>query len=280
MLRSKDKIIIKTPEEIFFIRKSCQILAEILRELKKAVKPGVSAAELDRLAREMAYSFNSQPAFLGYQGYPAALCVSVNDEVVHALPLKNKILKEGDLVSLDYGVIWPTKKSPEYSQLKNLKYRRKKGFYSDAAITVEVGNVSPQKKKLTEVTRDSLNRAIDILRPGTKIGDIGFTIQSFVESYGFQVIRDLVGHGVGCELHEEPEIPHWGTFGRGIALKENMIIAIEPMISLKDKYVKLGSDGYAYVTIGGSPTAHFEKSILITQNGSEVLTGWEEKIKD
>ncbi len=276
MFRSKNKIIIKTPEEIFFIRKSCQILTKILNELKKSVRLGVSAAELDKLAREMTYSFNARPAFLGYQGYPTALCVSINDEVVHALPSKEKILQEGDLVSLDYGVIWPTKKSPEYSQLKNLKYPRKKGFYSDAAITVGVGNISPQKKKLIEVTRNSLNRAIDILKPGTKIGDIGFIIQSFVESYGFQVIRNLVGHGVGCELHEEPEIPNWGQMGYGPILSEGMVIAIEPMVSLKDKYVKLSSDGYAYVTIDGSPTVHFEKTILITKNSSEVLTKWEE----
>lgn len=274
--RSKQKIIIKTPEEIFFIRKSCQILAEILKELKRNVKPGISAAELDKLAREMTYSSNAQPAFLGYQGYPAALCVSVNDEVVHALPLKTKILKEGDIVSLDYGVIWPAKKSPKFSQLKNLDYKRNKGFYSDAAITVQVGNVSPQKQRLTEVTEDSLARAISILRPGVKISDVGSTIQLFVESYGFQVVRDLVGHGVGCELHEEPEIPNWRWSGQGTTFRENMVIAIEPMISLKDKYVKLGRDGYAYVTASGSPAAHFEKSILITRDGSEVLTKWDE----
>lgn len=271
----KSKIILKTPEEIFFIRRSCQILAYVLKELRQAAKAGISAADLDKLAREITYSFNAEPAFLNYQGYPAALCVSVNEEVVHALPSKKKILQEGDIVSLDYGVIWPGRKSADFIQLKNLNYRREKGFYSDAAITVEVGNVSPIKKKLVQVTKESLEGAIRVLKPGVRTGDIGFTIQSFVESFGFQVVRDLVGHGVGCQLHEDPEIPNWGMPRSGVIFKKNMVVAIEPMVSLKDKYVQLGLDGYAYLTVHRSPAAHFEKTILVTQNGCEVLTQWD-----
>lgn len=276
MIHSKSKIIIKTPEEIFFIRKSCQILAEILKELRKKAQPGVSAADLDKLAREMSYSFGSEPAFLGYQGYPAALCVSVNEEVVHALPYKDKILQEGDIVSLDYGVLWPGRKSADFRQLKKLNYKREKGFYSDAAITVEIGKVSPLKKKLVKVTKGSLDQAIDVLKPGARVGDIGFAVQTFVESYGFQVVRDLAGHGVGYDLHEEPDILNWGQMGTGPTFRENMIVAIEPMVTVKDKDVELGPDGYAYVTRHNSPAAHFEKSILVTKEGNEVLTKWDE----
>lgn len=251
-------IFIKTKKEIDYIRESCKIVAETLQLLKKNVKPGITTGELDLIAEDYILSNNAKAAFKGYsQGgnstdYPASICASVNDEVVHGIP-GNRVLKSGEIISLDVGVY-------------------KEGFYGDAAISVAVGEISDKKKKLMEVTEESLYLGIDQAVNGNRVHDISYAVQSFVEENGFSVVRDLCGHGVGKHLHEDPAVPNFGKRGTGAKLRKNMTIAIEPMINIGKYNVIQADDGWTILTEDGSPSAHFEHSILITDNKPEILT--------
>jgi len=250
-------IIIKTRKEIDYIRESSQIVAEVLQLLKNYVKPGVTTLELDKMAEDYILSNNARAAFKGYSqvgsfDFPGSICSSIDDEVVHGIP-GNRVLKEGEIISIDVGV-------------------EKNGYYGDAALTVAVGNISDEKKKLMEVTEKSLYLAIEEARPGNRIGDIGYAVQSYVESFGYSVVRDLCGHGVGKHLHEDPQIPNYGKKGSGAILKNGMTLAIEPMINLGTHKVFVEEDGWTVKTMDGKPSAHFEHTIAIIDGKPEILT--------
>lgn len=250
-------ILIKSKKEIDYIRESCKIVAETLQLVKSKIEVGVTTKELDQIAEDYIRSCNGIPAFLGYsQGngikFPASLCTSVNNEVVHGIPSNYK-LKDGDLISIDVGVL-------------------KNNYYGDAAITVGVGRVSEIRKKLIESTEGSLYIGIEQAVESNRLEDISFAIQSYVESNGFSVVRDLCGHGVGKYLHEEPSIPNFGKKGVGTKLKRGMTLAIEPMVNVGDWRVTVASDKWTIKTADGSDSAHFEHTILITDREPEILT--------
>ncbi|RLA87943.1 MAG: type I methionyl aminopeptidase [Deltaproteobacteria bacterium] len=245
-------ITIKTKEEIEKIRKANQIVAFTLNELSKIVKPGITTIELDRLAEKIIRDKGATPAFKGYRGFPASLCASVNEEVVHGIPKKRK-LKEGDIISLDLG-----------SCLN--------GYYGDAAITLPVGKVDEKATLLMRVTKEALYKGIEKARVGNHLYDISFAIQQWAESHGFSVVRDFVGHGIGRQLHEDPKVPNYGLPNRGPLLKEGMVIAIEPMINEGRWEVKVLNDGWTVVTIDGKRSAHFEHTIAITNDGPKILS--------
>ena len=250
-------IYIKTKKEIDFIRESCRIVAETLQLMKNHVKPGVTTAELDQIAEDYIRSNDAVPAFKGYSqggapGFPGSICASVDDEVVHGIP-SGKTLKEGEIISLDVGVL-------------------KNNFYGDAALSVAVGAVSEEKLKLLEITEKSLYEGINQAVAGNRVHDISAAVQNFVESHGFSIVRDLCGHGVGKYLHEDPSIPNFGKKGTGAKLKNGMTIAIEPMVNAGKYSVVTGTDGWTVLTADGSPSAHFEHSILINGNSPEILT--------
>lgn len=229
-----------------------RLLAKILKEVSKMVKPGVATKELDRVAETLILEFGAKPSFKGYHGYPATLCVSVNEEVVHAVP-SNRILKDGDIVSLDLGLLW-------------------KGFHSDMAVTLPVGNVSPEAARLIRVTKKALKRGLKKVRPESTFGDIGNTIQRYVESQGFSVVRDLCGHGIGRELHEDPQVLNYGKRRTGPKIKEGMVFCIEPMVTAGDWQIKKGRDGHSYVTKDNSLSAHFEATVAVSKEGPKILT--------
>ncbi|MFH2012725.1 MAG: type I methionyl aminopeptidase [Pseudomonadota bacterium] len=245
-------IILKTKEEIELLRKSNQIVAHILKALKKIIRPGITTLDLDSFAEEQIKKNAAISAFKGYRGFPASLCVSVNEQLVHGIPDSRK-LKEGDIVTLDLGVV-------------------RDGFYGDAAITVPVGEISQEATKLLEVTQNALYKGIDKAKAGGRLHDISHAIQSWVEGNGFSVVRDFVGHGVGRSLHEEPQIPNFGLPNRGIQLKAGMVLALEPMVNVGSWKVKIKPDGWTVVTIDGSLCAHFEHTIAITEDGPDILT--------
>jgi len=250
-------IYIKTQKDIDFIKESCRIVAETLQLLKKNIKPGITTRELDQIAEDYIISNNAKAAFKGYSqagafNYPASICTSVDDEVVHGIP-SGRELKEGEIISLDVGVL-------------------KNGFFGDGAISVAVGNVSSEKKKLMEVTEKSLYLGIEEAKVNNRLHDISAAIQNYVELYGFSVVRDLCGHGVGKYLHEEPSIPNYGKRGTGSKLKKGMTLAIEPMVNMGEFGVKTGSDGWTVVTADGLPSAHFEHTVLISNGNPEILT--------
>jgi methionyl aminopeptidase len=245
-------IILKSNQEIARIRTSCKIVSEVLNILKDEVKPGVTTAQLDAIAEAEAVKRKSKPAFKGYNGYKYSLCTSVNSEVVHGVP-SNRHLCAGDIVSLDFGVIVD-------------------GFYGDAAITLPVGNVSSEALRLLQVTEESLSAGISACSTVNKLSDISHAVQSYVESRGYSVVRDYVGHGIGRSLHESPQIPNYGAPGKGPRLKPGMVLAIEPMINQGGYAVKLLGDGWTAVTEDGSLSAHFEHTIAVTDNGPEILT--------
>jgi len=234
------------------MKKSNALVAAILEELRKKIKPGVKTIELDRLSEEMALKKGARPAFKGYRGYPYSLCTSVNSEVVHGMPSERE-LKEGDIISLDFGIL-------------------NDGYYGDAAVTVPVGQVTPAAKRLLAVTEEALYRGIAEARAGNRIGDISAAIQGHAEAAGFSVVRDLVGHGIGRSLHEDPQVPNYGTSGRGIELKAGMVFAIEPMVNEGTYRVDVLRDGWTVVTADGKLSAHFEHSVAITENGPVVLS--------
>jgi len=249
-------IVLKSPREIEVMRRANVIVAEILQQLKEAVAPGVTTLDLDRIAEELTYKNNAKPAFKGYtvggRVYPYSLCTSVNEEVVHGMPSK-RVLKEGDILGMDFGVIVS-------------------GFYGDAAVTVAVGKVSEAAERLMQVTRDSLYRGIDELGEGKRLGDLSSAIQTMVEDAGFSVVREFVGHGIGKKLHEEPPIPNYGESGRGPRLMEGMVLAIEPMVNAGNPEVELKEDGWTAVTKDRSLAAHFEHSVAITKDGPDILS--------
>ncbi|MDO8470361.1 MAG: type I methionyl aminopeptidase [bacterium] len=243
---------IKTQREIALMREGGKMLAVIMGDLLREVKPGVSTNFLDEQAELKIRKAGAVPAFQGYEGFPKTLCASVNEEIVHVIPSK-RILKEGDIVTLDLGLIW-------------------EGRYLDMARTVPVGKASKEALALIQVTQRSLDLGIEQARPGKTLGDIGSAVQKYVESKGYGVVRDLCGHGIGKQLHEEPKVLNYGEQGKGLVLKEGMVICIEPMVTEGDWHLKKASDGYGFQTKDGSLSCHFEDTIVITSKGPEVLT--------
>jgi methionyl aminopeptidase len=244
---------LKSKNDLEMLRESGRILSEILGELEKSVAPGITTAEIDRLAEDLILRRKVLPAFKGYRGFPAAACVSVNEEIVHGIPGKRTI-EDGDNVSIDVGVNF-------------------RGFFSDAAITVIAGNPLPDMARLVEVTRLALLEGISRTVVDNRLGDVSHAIQRFVESNGFSVVRQFVGHGIGLQLHEEPEVPNFGIPGRGPLLKEGMVLAIEPMVNMGTWQSEILENGWTAVTGDGLPSAHFEHTVAVTEKGPEILTG-------
>jgi methionyl aminopeptidase len=245
-------VILKLPDEIEKLRTSNLIVAEILSELRERVRPGVTTSGLNSCCEEFCRKKRVKPAFKGYRGYPFALCTSVNGEVVHGMP-SDRPLVSGDILSLDFGVNY-------------------NGYYGDAAITVPVGAVSDEAKRLLKVTEVGLYDAIRQARAGNRLGDVSAAVQKRVESAGFSVVRDFVGHGIGKSLHEDPQIPNYGIRGRGIELKPGMVLAIEPMVNEGSYEVQVLPDGWTVVTKDGKLSAHFEHSVAVTENGPDILS--------
>jgi len=245
-------IYIKTKEEIKIMAEGGKILAEIMKDLKKAVKPGITTQELNKLAEELIFKSKTKPAFLGYNDFPAVMCTSVNEVIVHGIP-SDYVLKNGDILSLDMGVIH-------------------KGFYSDMATTVPVGKIKPETARLLMITRKSLRIAIKKVRPGNTVGDIGETIQRYIEKRGFNIVKELCGHGIGKNLHEDPEILNYGKRRKGYKLKEGMVVCIEPMAVIGSGKIKKAPKNSGLQTMDGSLSAHFEHMLAITENGARILT--------
>lgn len=245
-------VLLKTAKEIEEMKEANRIVAEILEGLKGMVKPGITTEELDGFAEDRLRERKAKSAFKGYRGYPKTLCTSVNSQVVHGIPSMNP-LKDGDLLSIDFGAYY-------------------KGFYGDAAITVPVGNASEEAIRLKNIAEESLYAGIEKARPGNRLSDISHAIQSHVERNGFSVVREFVGHGIGRSLHEEPQVPNFGTPGLGVRLKAGMVLAIEPMINAGRSEVKVLQDGWTAVTKDGSLSAHFEHTVAITESGPIILT--------
>lgn len=248
-----------TEKEIEIMAGGGKILAKVIRETAKHIKPGITTKELDKVAEDLIFQYGAEPAFKGFNDYPNVLCTSVNEEIVHAIP-SNRVLKEGDLITLDLGI-----KYPANSGASN-------GYCTDMAITVGVGKIDKKLQKLMDVTEKSLALGIKQCRPGNRLGDIGFTIQNYVEKNGFNVIRDLVGHGIGKKVHEEPEVLNYGEKATGLVLKPGMVIAIEPMIIVGDYQIEKAKDGFAFLSKDRSISAHFEHTVAITKKGVRVLT--------
>jgi methionyl aminopeptidase len=244
---------LKNKNEIARIRESGRMVAKVLKKLKEMVRPGLVTYELDETARKMTKGFGAKPAFLGYRGYSAAVCVSINCEVVHGFPTKKRILKEGDIVSLDFGV--------EYG-----------GYFGDAAITVAVGKVPFTTQKLMETTEQCLYKGIEQAKAGRRLYDISAAVQKHAESSGFSIVRDFVGHGVGRQLHEDPLVPNYGKQGTGILLEPGIVIAIEPMVNIGGYEVDVQDDEWTVVTRDRSLSAHYEHTIAITEEGPQILT--------
>ena len=244
---------IKSAREIALMRESGRILAEVHERLKEEIKPGISTYEIVRIGEKMIRSYGCTPSFLNYNGYPASICVSVNDEVVHGIPNKKRILKEGDIVSLDAGVIW-------------------KGYHSDAARTHGVGEISKEAQNLIDATRQSFYEGIKMAVSGNHLNDISKAVDSYISSFGYGIVRDLVGHGVGANLHEDPQIPNFAQRRRGTKLRAGMTLAVEPMINMGGWQVEWLEDDWTVVTKDGSLSAHYENTILITDGEPEILT--------
>jgi methionyl aminopeptidase len=245
-------IIIKSHREIEQLKRSNTIVAEVFEKLKGMIVPGITTKELDQVAEEYIVLKGARPAFKGYRGFPATLCISINEEVVHGIPSQRR-LKEGDIVSLDVGVDFV-------------------GYYGDAAITFSVGEVDPEAKRLLEVTEKALYIGIEKAKVGNRLFDISYAIQGWVESHGFSVVRDFVGHGIGRDLHEEPQIPNFGAPHQGPRLEKGMVFALEPMVNEGTYEVRVLSDGWTVVTADGKRSAHFEHTIAITEDGAEILS--------
>jgi len=251
-MKTSQGIRIKTLNEVDILRKAGKILSSIVLQLQSSLSIGISTKDIDRKAEELIRRHKVVSAFKGYRGFPGVACISVNEGVVHGVP-GNRIIADGDIVSLDIGIIY-------------------EGYYSDTAVTLPVGHISPEVQRLLEVTKSSLARGIEQARVGSRLSDISFAVQSFVEMHGFSVVRDFVGHGIGLKLHEEPEIPNYGRAGQGPLLQEGMVFAIEPMVNMGTHRTRVLSDGWTVVTEDGKPSAHFEHTIVITAQGPEILT--------
>jgi methionyl aminopeptidase len=246
-------VTIKSAREIELMREAGRILASVHEELEKALKPGMATMDIDRLGEEMIRSYGCIPSFKDYNGYPASICVSVNDEVVHGIPSKKRILHEGDIVSLDAGVIYH-------------------GYHSDAARTHAIGEISPEAAQLIRVTRESFFEGIKYAKAGNHLNDISSAIQAYAEKFGYGVVRDLVGHGIGSHLHEDPEVPNFAQKKKGILLRPGMTLAIEPMINMGRADVEWLDDDWTVVTDDGSLSAHYENTVLITEGEPELLS--------
>ena len=246
-------ITIKSAQQIEKMRASARITRDALLLLEKHVKPGVTTAQLNKIAHDFILSKGAKPNFLNYGGFPASICTSVNDVVVHGIPEKGRVLKEGDIISIDMGAVLD-------------------GFHSDAARTFPVGKISPEAQRLIDVTKESFFRGIEKLKHGAELGDVSFAIQSFVEDNGFSVVRDLVGHGIGRELHEDPSVPNFGKAGKGVKLAAGMTLAIEPMVNAGEYEDSVLVDVWTVVTDDGSLSAHYENTVLVTKDGYEILT--------
>lgn len=245
-------IIIKSPREIEQLKRSNAIVAEVFEKLKGMIAPGITTKELDQVAEEYILSKGGRPAFKGYRGFPATLCISINEEVVHGIPGQRR-LKEGDIVSIDVGVNFA-------------------GYFGDSAITLPVGEVDPESKRLLEVTEKALTIGIEKAKIGNRLFDISYAIQRWVESRGFSVVRDFVGHGIGKDLHEEPQIPNFGSPHQGPRLEKGMVFALEPMVNEGTYEIRVLSDGWTVVTADGKRSAHFEHTISIADDGAEILS--------
>jgi len=243
---------LKSEKDLGYLRASGKILSLVLKEVEKIIKPGITTNEIDRFAEELILENKAQPAFKGYKGFPATACISVNEEIVHGIPSERKLL-EGDIVSIDLGVNFC-------------------GYFSDSAVTLAVGKIEARRKKLIETARKSLELGIKEVMPGKHLSDISSAIQKHVESNGFSVVRQFVGHGIGTSLHEEPEIPNFGRQGEGAVLKEGMVLAIEPMINLGTWEAEILPNGWTAVTKDNLPSAHFEHTVAVTKKGYEILT--------
>jgi methionyl aminopeptidase len=247
-------IVCKSVSEIEKMRRSGRIVRQVLDTVRKAVAPGVTTMDLERVAERKIRDLGAKPAFKGYYDYPCVLCTSVNNEIVHGIPSERRVLKAGDIVSIDTGVVLD-------------------GYYGDAAITVPVGDdILPELQKLLDVTRDSLQKGIDAARVGNTVGDVGAAVQKVVEANGFSVVREFVGHGIGTKLHEDPQVPNYGTPGHGPKLRDGMVLAIEPMVNAGGPETRLLDDKWTAVTEDGSASAHFEHCVAVTRNGPVILT--------
>jgi len=244
---------LKSPHEIELMRAAGKIVAETHKLVKEEAKPGVSTLKLDKLAEDFIRSRGAIPAFLNYRGYPATLCISIDDEVVHGIPSQKRIIREGQLISVDVGA-------------------KKEGYFGDAARSFFIGEPDEEAARLLRVTEEALERGIEQALPGNYLGDISFAVQKTAEDNGFSVVRDLVGHGIGKNLHEEPQVPNYGTPKTGVRLKEGMTLAIEPMVNVGTWMVKILEDEWTVITTDGSRSAHFENTIVITKKGPEILT--------
>ena len=247
-------VVLKSAREIEQMRRAGSVVRQVLDCVRDQVKPGATTLDLERAAEQKLAELGAKAAFKGYHGYPCVLCTSVNHEVVHGIPSANRTLREGDIVSIDCGPIVD-------------------GFYGDSAITVPVGTrIDPTTRKLLEATESSLQAAIRAVRPGATLGDIGAAVQEVVEAEGFSVVRDFVGHGIGTRMHEDPQVPNYGERGRGMKLREGMVLAIEPMVNVGKAAVEVLDDGWTAVTRDGSMSAHFEHTVAVTADGAAILT--------
>ncbi|HHW35806.1 MAG TPA: type I methionyl aminopeptidase [Bacillales bacterium] len=245
-------IFCKTERELNIMREAGRIVALTHDELEKYIKPGITTKELDNIAEKTIRSYNAIPSFKGYNGFPGSICVSVNDQLVHGMP-GERVLRDGDIISIDIGA----------------KYN---GYHGDSAWTYAVGTIEDSTKKLLEVTEDSLYKGLDEAKAGVRLSNISHAIQTYVEANGFSIVREYVGHGVGQDLHEDPQIPHYGPPNKGPRLKPGMVLAVEPMVNAGTRYVKTLSDNWTVVTVDGKMCAHFEHTIAITETGCEILT--------
>jgi methionyl aminopeptidase len=246
-------IILKSQMELDKMYRAGQVVWEVLSELRTLAKPGVSTMDLEHVAARRSEERGARPAFKGYMGYPCVLCASINEEVVHGIPSPKRKLAEGDIISLDFGVAVD-------------------GYYADAAVTVPVGKVPDEKVRLLEVTRESLDRAIQMVRPGNRLSDISHAVESWTVQHGFSVVREFVGHGIGTKMHEEPQLPNYGQPGRGPRLEPGMVLAIEPMVNAGTCDVEVQEDKWTAVTHDRRPSAHFEHTVAVTTNGPWILT--------
>ena len=246
-------IILKSLQEIEKIRKACLIVADVLKSIRGIVRPGITTEELDEFAERFIVAAGAKPAFKGYRGYPKTLCTSVNHEVIHGIPSKDAVLQQGDIVSVDVGTIVD-------------------GFYGDAAITLPVGSINPEAERLIRVTEESLLRGIAQAQAGNRLYDISHAVQDYVESNGYSVVREFVGHGIGRSLHEDPQLPNFGSAGQGPRLKPGMVLAIEPMVNIGGSATITQEDNWTAVTADGSLSAHFEHTIAIMPDGPWILT--------
>src|SRR5262245_55873681 len=244
---------LKTPREIERMKSASRIVAEILLELREIVREGMTTGEIDRLAEEMTLKRKARPAFKGYRGFPSSICVSINEEVVHGIPSSRRVLKHGDVVGLDFGVIVD-------------------GFFGDAAVTVPIGEIAPEVQNLLHVTEQALYKAIEAAVPGNFVSDISAAVQKTADTHHFGIVREFCGHGIGRALHEDPPVLNYVQSGKGPKLKPGLVIAIEPMINLGTEKVKVLEDGWTVVTLDGRPSAHFEHTIAVTPEGPEILT--------